>query len=174
MDKKFKNLIYAALFAALTCIATMVIRIPTPGTGGYIHPGDSIVILSGIFLGPMYGSLSAGIGSAMADIIGGYFFYAPATFLIKGITALLCGYVYEYLAKSRKSCYLAVFLCGLIDMAVISGGYYLFEMFFYGVKGALASIPANLIQGISGLILSISLYPILISIPGFSRKALRK
>ena len=39
-----------ALFAALACVATMSIRIPTPGTGGYIHPGDAIVILAGIIL----------------------------------------------------------------------------------------------------------------------------
>ena len=51
MNNNLKKLILAALFAALSCVATMSIRIPTPGTGGYIHPGDAIVILScmGIF-----------------------------------------------------------------------------------------------------------------------------
>ena len=44
----------------------MSIRIPTPGTGGYIHPGDAIVILSGVILGPAYGFLAAGIGSCMS------------------------------------------------------------------------------------------------------------
>ena len=34
-----------ALFAALACVATMSIRIPTPGTGGYIHPGDHFSVL---------------------------------------------------------------------------------------------------------------------------------
>ena len=62
-----------ALFAALACVATMSIRIPTPGTGGYIHPGDAIVILAGIILGPVYGMLAGGIGSALSDLIGGYF-----------------------------------------------------------------------------------------------------
>lgn len=68
-----------ALFAALACVATMSIRIPTPGTGGYIHPGDAIVILSGVVLGPGYGFLAAGIGSALSDLIGGYFVYVPIT-----------------------------------------------------------------------------------------------
>ena len=86
-DVKTGNLVRTAMFAALTCIATFIIKIPTPGTGGYIHPGDALVILSGIFLGPLYGAAAAGIGSAMADILGGYFFYAPVTMLIKGITA---------------------------------------------------------------------------------------
>ena len=57
---------------ALVCTATMVIRIPTPGTNGYIHPGDALVILSGIFLGPVQGLLAAGSGSALADFRGGY------------------------------------------------------------------------------------------------------
>lgn len=77
-----------ALFAALACVATMSIRIPTPGTGGYIHPGDAIVILSGVVLGPSYGLLAAGIGSAISDLLGGYFVYVPITFVIKGL--LLC------------------------------------------------------------------------------------
>ena len=33
---KTKKLIFAALFAALTCVATMIIKVPTP-TMGYIH-----------------------------------------------------------------------------------------------------------------------------------------
>ena len=78
-----------ALFAALACVATMSIRIPTPGTGGYIHPGDAIVILAGIILGPVYGMLAGGIGSALSDLIGGYFVYVPITLVIKGLVALL-------------------------------------------------------------------------------------
>ena len=55
MTERFstKKLVLSALFAALACVATMSIRIPTPGTGGYIHPGDAIVILCGVFLDPV-------------------------------------------------------------------------------------------------------------------------
>ena len=75
-NMKTKKLIFAALFAALTCVATMIIKVPTP-TMGYIHPGDSIVLLSGFLLGPLYGGLAAGIGSMFSDLFGGYFSYAP-------------------------------------------------------------------------------------------------
>ena len=88
MNNNLKKLILAALFAALSCVATMSIRIPTPGTGGYIHPGDAIVILSGVILGPVWGFLAGGIGSALSDLIGGYFIYVPITFVIKGLVAL--------------------------------------------------------------------------------------
>ena len=75
MNSNLKKIVMTALFAALSCVATMSIHIPTPGTGGYIHPGDAVVILSGVILGPVYGLLAGGIGSAMADLIGGYFIY---------------------------------------------------------------------------------------------------
>lgn len=85
-----KKLVTAALFAALICVFTMSIRIPTPGTGGYIHPGDAVVILSGIFLDPVTAFLAAGIGSCMADLLGGYFIYVPITFAVKGLVAASC------------------------------------------------------------------------------------
>ena len=52
--KNLKKYVLSALFAALCCIATMLIQCPSP-TGGYIHLGDGFVILSGIILGPIYG-----------------------------------------------------------------------------------------------------------------------
>ena len=72
MKFQTKKLVLSALFMALTCVATMSIRIPTPGTGGYIHPGDAIVILSGALFGPVWGFLIAGIGSCLADLLDVY------------------------------------------------------------------------------------------------------
>lgn len=165
MNTNLKKLVTTALFAALTCVATMIIRIPTPGTGGYIHPGDAIVILSGIVLGPTYGLLSGGIGSALADLLGGYFAYVPSTFIIKGLIAFLSGLFYHRMDATKKTRHLAVILCGIIDILLVAGGYFLCESIFYGVAAATASIPANIIQGIGGLIISVILYPALISIP---------
>mgnify|MGYP001774926226 FL=1 len=70
-DSTLKKLVFAALFAALSCVATMVIKIPTP-TGGYIHAGDAVVLLSAFLLGPWWGAAAAGLGSCLADILSGY------------------------------------------------------------------------------------------------------
>ena len=164
MNNNLKKLILAALFAALSCVATMSIRIPTPGTGGYIHPGDAIVILSGVILGPVWGFLAGGIGSALSDLIGGYFVYVPITFMIKGLVALAAGLLYQKVGKTQKSRYAAVVLGGVADIILVAGGYFVCEYFIYGA-GAAASIPANIIKGIGGLVISCILYPILISIP---------
>ncbi len=170
MNNNLKKLILAALFAALSCVATMSIRIPTPGTGGYIHPGDAIVILSGVILGPVWGFLAGGIGSALSDLIGGYFIYVPITFVIKGLVALAAGLLYQKIGKNQKSRYIAVILGGVADIILVAGGYFVCESFIYGA-GAAASIPANIIQGVGGLVISCILYPILISIPNVRQTA---
>lgn len=166
-----KKLVMAALFAALACVATMSIKIPTPGTSGYIHPGDAIVILAGVVLGPAWGFLAGGIGSAMADLLGGYFVYVPITFVIKGLVSLCSALLYRKVGKNSKSRYTAVILGGIADIILVAGGYCLCEYFIYGA-GAFASVPANLVQGIGGLILSAVLYPILIAIPDVKQTAL--
>lgn len=159
-DSKSLHIVRSAMFAALILVATFIIKIPTPGTGGYIHPGDAFVILSGVILGPLYGGAAAAVGSALADILGGYFIYAPITFLIKGICALGSGFIFKSFQNKIKKDHLRVILCGGFSTVIVVGGYLVFELFIYG-SGAFASIPANLIQGLSGLAISSLLFPLL-------------
>ena len=91
-NKSLKKIVTAALLAAMTCIATMIIKVPTP-TMGYIHLGDGFVLLCGVILGPVTGGLAAGIGSMFSDIFSGYVSWAPATFIIKALTAALAVFV---------------------------------------------------------------------------------
>ncbi len=156
-----KKLVTAGLFAGLACAATLSIRIPTPGTGGYIHPGDGIVILCGLFFSPGWAMLTAGVGSALADLLGGYFIYVPITFLIKGLTALFTSLLFSSLSKKSGSFWPAVIGGGVIDILMVSGGYFLCESILYGVPGAAASLLPNLVQGTSGLVLACVLYPVL-------------
>lgn len=58
----------------------------------------------------------------------------------------------------------AVLLGGVIDIVLVAGGYFICEFFLYGSSAA-ASIPANIIQGVGGLIISFVLYPVLMAIP---------
>ena len=171
MKYNLKKIVLAALFAAFACVATMSIRIPTPGTGGYIHPGDAVVILSGIILGPHWGLLAAGIGSALADLLGGYFIYVPITCVIKGAVAFAAGLIYQKIGKTAKSRGAAVVLGGIADIVLVAGGYFLCEAMMYGVAAAAASVPANLIQGISGLVIGALLYPVLLTVPDIRRIA---
>ena len=160
-----------ALFAALTCVATMVIRIPVPATGGYLNLGDGFVILCGILLGPAYGFLAAGIGSGLADLLAGYTQYVPGTFLIKGLAALLVAIVFQALVKTIASsenknkntvlAYVAIVIASIALAVVVSGGYFLYESTLLGYGwGAAASIVPNLFQNLAGLIVAALLYPV--------------
>ena len=120
--------------------------------------------------GAVWGLLAAGIGSAMADLLGGYFVYVPITFAVKGLIALFAGLVYQKMATDKKKKYIAVLIGGVIDIVLVAGGYFVCEYFLYGASAA-ASIPANIIQGVGGLVISIILYPILIAIPDINQMA---
>ena len=95
-----KKLVMTALFTALTMVSTMLIRIPLPM--GYVHLGDAFVLLSAFILGPIWGTIAAGVGSALADVIG-YIAYAPATLIIKALMAFVAWVTAEAFAKLFKN-----------------------------------------------------------------------
>ncbi len=157
-NKKLKLTIISALFAALICVATMVVKIPTP-LNGYINLGDCVILVAAFALPCGYGFLAAGIGSALADILSGYTAYAPATFVIKGLMVVVV-YLVTKLLKSDKP-NLTQILSGVLAELWMVLGYYIFEGFMYGFAPSLANIPMNLIQGVAGLILAVVLIKVL-------------
>lgn len=177
-----KKWVVAALFAALTCICTMVIKIPTP-SGGYIHPGDGMVLLCGVILGPGMGALAAGIGSMLSDLFSGYLVWVPATFLIKALSALTAALLFRglgaKLSAGRGAATLRLIVGGIIGEALMVFGYFLFEVGLNaaanggftsaaiagGIAFSAAGIPANILQGITGIVIACVLLPILSKIP---------
>ena len=155
-DNTTKKIVFAALLAALACVATMIIKIPTP-LGGCIHVGDAVVVLAGFLLGPVWGALAAGLGSCLADVILGYVLYAPGTFVIKAVVALLAGWIIG--TKLIKNEFAKALVAGIIGGVVMVGGYMLYEAVFMGFGvGAAANIPMNCIQGAFGAVAGAALY----------------
>lgn len=180
-SKDTKFIVAAAMLAALTCIATMIIKIPTP-TFGYIHLGDGFVLLCGILLGPLYGALSAGIGSMFADLFSGYAAFAPATFVIKAVTALIASVLFRLLKKlftSASGEYAGVLIAGVTGEAFMVIGYFVYEIFLAmiaagqftntafaaGVSSSATGIPFNIVQGFAGIVITVLLLPLLKKIP---------
>ena len=150
--------IISALFAALICVATMVVKIPTP-LNGYINLGDCVILVAAFALPCGYGFLAAGIGSCLADILSGYTAYAPATFVIKGLMVLVVFLVAKLLKSDKQN--LVKVLSGVLAELWMVLGYYIFEGFMYGFASSLANIPMNLIQGAAGLVLAVVLIKVL-------------
>ena len=150
--KNIKKLVFAGLFAALTCVATLVISITLPG-GGYFNLGDCVVIVSGVVLGPLFGFFSAGIGACLADVILGYVVYAPITFIIKGVMALVVALFFK---KTKKLIFIALSaLCAEVIMVL---GYFLYELaLYFNIYTAASGVPGNLLQGVVGFVSSMVL-----------------
>ena len=155
MNTRTKKIVMAALMAALTCVATMIIKIPSP-LKGYINLGDCIVLVSGWILSPAYGFLAAGLGSALADILSGYVTYAPATFIIKGLMSFVAFYGFKLFYKKLGNLPSRI-ISGFSAELVMIFGYYIFEGFLYGFITSAVNIPANVVQGIAGLVLGVLL-----------------
>ena len=88
-----------------------------------------------------------------------------------GLIPLFCGLIYQKAGKIPGFRYPAVAAGGVVDIFLVAGGYFLCESFLYGPAGALASVPANLVQGVSGLIISLLLYPVLMAVPEVKQMA---
>lgn len=146
-------LVLTGLFAALGCVATMVLQIPSP-TGGYMNLGDTVVILGAWLLGPAYGAIAGGIGPAMADLLSGYAVYVPGTLVIKAIMALTAALLYRAFGKKGLA------ICAVAAEAPMVVGYWLFDALLAALSGggafglylmgSAAGIPSNLIQAAFG------------------------
>lgn len=161
--EKLIKLILAALFAALTCVATILIHIPIPATNGYINLGDGVVLLGAFLLGPAYGAAAGGLGSMLADILLGYASYAPGTLVIKATMALCAALVFGALRNRLRA---ATTIAGALGELVMVLGYLAYEstLLGYGLA-ALGSVGANCIQGAGGLVVSVLVYHALCSVP---------
>jgi uncharacterized membrane protein len=152
-------------FVALTVVAaliTLFIRIPLPSRG-YFNFGDVAVVFSGLVLGSLartnrfwWGAGAGGIGSALADIIGGFGMFAPITLVAKGLEGGFCA-----LSSSRQKFSRWVLL--LLGGAAMVVTYFIAEAFMpnIGLQGAVSEIIPNLIQaggGIAGGVLAFSAY----------------
>lgn len=162
MNKKLEKAVMTALFMALCCAGTLI-SIPSPASQGYLNLGDCFVILSGWLLGPVYGFIAGGIGSAISDVILGYAAYAPATFIIKGLMAVAAYFILKLLSgKQKTKTIVPEIISAFIAEAIMVGGYYLYDSFLSGnFVAAIAAVAGNCVQGLFGLIASVAIFRII-------------
>lgn len=137
---------FTAIMAALIFVFTFTFKIPFGN--GYTHLGDAIIFLSIPLLGSKKSCFAAGIGAALADIIGGYTVWAPPTFFIKLSLVLICGLFAEKLMKNK--------FFGYIIGAVLGGAfqiaaYTLVKIVMFDKAYAFSSLPTLAIQTAVGI-----------------------
>lgn len=145
-----RKMILTALLIALVAVTTMVVNVPLPGVKGYVNIGDTIVLLAGLIFGPMVGALAGALGSSLADILLGYAYWAPWTFVIKGLEGFLAGWLALHLKRSTP-------LVTTVAAGVMVLGYLLAGTILYGFGPAAASLPGDLLQGGASVALTLVL-----------------
>jgi len=153
-SNEIQDLTILGLLTALVAVSTMVIKIPTISTDGYIHLGDSMIFLSAIMFGKKKGAIAGGLGSAMADLLLGYTHWILPTLIIKGLMGygigLIANQENDNVINFRNSIALVFGASWMVFGYFIAGGI---------MKGSFVisatSIPANLVQGFVGALLFI-------------------
>jgi uncharacterized membrane protein len=143
-----RHVALVTIMAAVVCTLTFVVQVPIPATGGYFHLGDIAANFAALAFGPQLGFLIAGGGMAIADLLAGYATFAPGTFVIHGLQAVVVGYI----GHNRKPW---LMLAGAIaGSIVVVAGYFVYEWLILriGMLAAVQEIPANSVQVASGLI----------------------
>lgn len=183
MNDKTTKTVMAGIMTCLVLLATFIIKVPVPFTQGYVHLGDAAIFLAVLILGRGYGTFAAGVGSALADLLGGYSYYAPWTFVVKSLMAFVVGTALEHMEKKYRGekkesgerlpwlsrnnklplIEIIAMTFGGIEMTV---GYYISASLMHGNWFTpLLSVPGNIAQFVVGIILAMILAAALYKTP---------
>ena len=142
MNKKnLKNMCFAGIMTALVFVITAYLHIPT--VNGYIHVGDGFIYLAASLLPWQYAVAVGAGGALLADCLTGFAIWAPASVIIKALTAL------TFTSSGDKILKLRNYLALIISAVLCAGGYYLYEALIYNsFVSPLVGIPASLTQSV--------------------------
>lgn len=152
---KSQSLALTSMGAALVCVVTSVIKVPTLATSGYVNLGDVLVLFFGFRFGSRIGGFVGGVGSALADFIGGYAFYVPVTLVAKGVEGAIAG-----VARGRTTPYRVGL--GLVGSVFMVATYFVAQYLWLGTGPAMTTLPGNVVQagvGMVGALLLCSVVP---------------
>lgn len=148
-SQKIREMVQIALLTAITYLAVSFLHIPY-GAGGVVHLGDSIIFAAAILFGTRQAMISGALGMTMFDAFSGYMSYAPYTFVIKAIMALIIGLIANSGNAKGKNWIkniLGLILAGAWGVA----GYYGAEVIMYGnLYAPMAYVLGNVIQVTAG------------------------
>lgn len=142
-----QKLTITALFIALTFLATWLIKVQIPffaAKGGLIHLGNVPLFIAAMVYGRKTGAIAGAFGMALFDLMGGWFLWAPGTFVVVGLMGYTVGLICE---KSKLNPHITNAIAVAVALAIKIVGYYIVEGLIYGNWIApAASIPGNIIQ----------------------------
>jgi len=165
--QKILKLCVAAVMTAIVFVGNYLrITMPVPVGGVTAFTLANILCaLSGILLGPWWGFLAAGLGSAFYDLTNpNYVAEAPITFFTKGMYGLIAGLVLYCIFKTVKEKYgpqVVASACAAVSYMVV----YSIKVYFYNGMfqsgftepvqcwaGVVSRLPATITNGVIAII----------------------
>lgn len=154
----------AAAMAALVALGSKLeIQIPSILGSSRFHLGNVMCALSGLLLGPWWGALASGLGSAVFDLFDPLrIMESPITFVTKGMYGLVAGAVFFKVFKGKSN-----YVTEAVATAAAAVSYvavYLVKCFFYNgllIKGltaegawlgVLEKVPSSVFNGVVAII----------------------
>lgn len=150
MQRQTKRLALGGLATAVIFLCTAFFKVPGPL--GYVHLGDAALVAFSLALG-LNAVLPALLGSALADVVGGYLVYAPITALVKAVMAAFIAQLGRRSGRARLAAVIGA-------EALMVAAYFVFESVLYGVPAAAGVLAFNAVQGACGAAVGLLLAPV--------------
>lgn len=169
-NKSTFKYVQTGIYAALIIIAITYIRLPMPSaiSKSFVHPGNALVILSGLLMGFKRGPVASAIGLFLFDAMNGYLAEAPLTVLENMIVLLVIYLIYKRTMHgddSRKNI-ITVGIIGAITKIVVIFIKFIIKQTVVGVTfsaalaGAISGMPASLFTGlVTAILVPVLYYP---------------
>ncbi len=152
---KIRRLVFAAMFAAITCLFTAYIKVPTGINQGYVHFGDSVIYLAASILPFPYAMCSAAVGGALADVLAGVPVWSLPTAIIKACNVIPFAIYFSLKHAKRKELIFSAptFIASIISGFITFGGYFLANTLMFGFPAACLELPFSFVQPLGSMII---------------------
>ena len=139
---------HLTLMAVLTALSVVLAFIHVPTPTGYLTLLDVGIYFTAYYLGSKYGAVVGGLSGFLIDLLLGYPQYMFHSLIAHGAQGCFAGWT----GKKR--------ILGLILASILMVGWYFLATFLlgYGLGGALAGIPGNLLQNLFGMLVGYLVY----------------
>lgn len=128
----------SSIMAALVFVVTASFSLYIPETRGYFNFGEAAVYASAFVLPPLWAAFAGGVGSMLADVTLGYYYYAPATLIVKGCEAYVASLLLR--RRPRAASRVAGFATSIAPPALLAA---LGALFYTGRAEATLALPAS-------------------------------
>jgi len=152
MKNVVQKLCFSAIMLALCYLLTTFCSIPLFSGNGYLHFGDTIILISALYVGPVWASLVGSGAGVLADLTLGQLAFIPVTIIAKIGMAVLAFLLAKIFKGKLKVIALAISVLWMIACYFV-GSLIIYEK----SQVALLNLGFDFIQGIVAVLLTLIL-----------------